>query len=125
MHHKNALTISHTTNFILFQTERACMRQFQICLKWQKDLQMGRKHCRKRRNCSLRAISPFPSVFKILLLQTCKNQGLFGKGFTLYHTIPTLNDLETRSLLNTLWKKEKMLVISIFTFFLQSFLLLQ
>ena len=23
----------------------------------------GRKHCRKRRNCSLRAISPFPTVF--------------------------------------------------------------
>ena len=26
-------------------------------------LQMGRKHCGKRRNCSLRAISPFPTVF--------------------------------------------------------------
>ena len=26
-------------------------------------LQMGKKHCRKRRNCSLRAISPFPIVF--------------------------------------------------------------
>ena len=24
---------------------------------------MGRKHCGKRRNCSLRAISPFPTVF--------------------------------------------------------------
>ena len=24
---------------------------------------MGRKHCEKRRNCSLRAISPFPTVF--------------------------------------------------------------
>ena len=24
---------------------------------------MGRKHCGKRRNCSLPAISPFPSVF--------------------------------------------------------------
>ena len=23
----------------------------------------GRKHCGKRRNCSLRAISPFPTVF--------------------------------------------------------------
>ena len=39
---------------------------------------MGRKHCGKRRNCSLRAVSPFPSVFK-RLLQTRKNQGLFGK----------------------------------------------
>ena len=25
--------------------------------------QVGRKHCRERRNCSLRAISPFPTVF--------------------------------------------------------------
>ena len=43
-----------------------------------KVIQMGRKHCGKRRNCSLRAVSPFPSVFK-RLLQTRKNQGLFGK----------------------------------------------
>ena len=24
---------------------------------------MGRKHCKKRKNCSLQAISPFPAVF--------------------------------------------------------------
>ena len=41
---------------------------------------MGRKHCGKRRNCSLRAISPFPSVFERFVLQIRKNQGLFGKG---------------------------------------------
>ena len=44
---------------------------------------MGRKHCGKMRNGSLRAISPFPTVFskdfERLLLQTCKNRGLFGK----------------------------------------------
>ena len=34
----------------------------------------------KRRNCSLQAISPFPTVFSRLVLQTRKNQGLFGKG---------------------------------------------
>ena len=28
-----------------------------------KKERMGRKHCGKRRNCSLRAISPFPTVF--------------------------------------------------------------
>ena len=50
-------------------------------------LQTCRKHYGKRRNCSLRAISPFPtgfsfshSVFKGLVLQTHKNQGLLGKG---------------------------------------------
>ena len=30
------------------------------------------KHCRKKRNRSLQAISPFPSVFKRLVLQTHK-----------------------------------------------------
>ena len=33
---------------------------------------MGRKHCGKRRNCSLRAISPFPTVFsKDLKTRVC------------------------------------------------------
>ena len=41
---------------------------------------MGRKHCGKWRNCLLWAIFPFPSVFKRLVLQTHKNQGLFWKG---------------------------------------------
>ena len=35
----------------------------------------------KRRNCSIRAISPFShSVFKRPVLQTSENQGLFGRG---------------------------------------------
>ena len=57
------LTHYQTTNFRLYQTERVCRRQFQIRQKWQKVFQMGRKYCGKRRNCSLRAISPFPTVF--------------------------------------------------------------
>ena len=36
----------------------------------------------KRRNCSLRAISPFYTVFKRLVLQTRKNKGSFGKQLT-------------------------------------------
>ena len=40
----------------------------------------GRKHSGKWRNRWLQAISPFPSVFKRLVLQTRKNKGLFGKG---------------------------------------------
>ena len=58
-----ALSNFQMTNFRLFQTERVCKRQFHTCSKWQKVLQMCRKHCGKRRNCSLRAISPFPTVF--------------------------------------------------------------
>ena len=43
------LTISQTTNFRLFPTERVC-RQFQIQRKQQKILKKGRKHCGKRQN---------------------------------------------------------------------------
>ena len=42
-----------------------------IWWKWRKVIQTGRKHCGKRRNCSLRAISPFPTVF---------STGLFPRG---------------------------------------------
>ena len=88
------LTLSQTTNFRYIQTERVCrwqfqigwkwqkVLQFQIGWKWQKVLQMGRKHG-KWRYCSLLAISPFLSVFKMLVLQTYKNQGLFGRGLNL------------------------------------------
>ena len=41
---------------------------------------MGRKHCGKRRNCSLRAISPFPSVFNRLVSQGCQKVSLCGNG---------------------------------------------
>ena len=36
---------------------------FNIDKKRQKLLQTGRKHCGKRRNCLLQAISPLPAVF--------------------------------------------------------------
>ena len=73
------LTLSQTTNLRVSQIERVCRRQFQGWWKWLKVFQMDRKHCGKRRNCSLRAISPFPTVFSSLVLQTRKNKGLFGK----------------------------------------------
>ena len=42
---------------------------------------MGRKHCGKRRNCSLRAISPFPAVFsKDLYSRRVKSRACLGKG---------------------------------------------
>ena len=77
----NGLTLSQTTNFWLFQIERVCRRQFQIGWKWQKALQMGRKHWGKRRNCSLWAISPFPSVFlKDLYYRHVKSRVCLEKG---------------------------------------------
>ena len=36
----------------------------------------------------------FPQCFQKLVQQTHKTQGLFGKGLTLYHTIPTFKDPE-------------------------------
>ena len=42
-----------------------------------KFFKTGRKHCRKRRNCLLRAIFPFPTVFS---KDFTADQGLFGKG---------------------------------------------
>ena len=57
---------------------------------------MGRKHCEKRRNCSLRAISPSfsHSVFKWLVSKGRQKVSLCGNELTLYHTIPTFNDPE-------------------------------
>ena len=72
------LTHYQTTNFRLFQTERVCRRQFQIWRKWQKVIQTGRKQCGKRRNCSLRAISPFSKVF---------SKGLFPRGIKRCHCV--------------------------------------
>ena len=73
-----SLTHYQMTNFRLFQNERLCRRQFQILRKWQKAIQTGRKHCGKRRNCSLRAISPFPTVF---------SKGLFPRGVKRCHCV--------------------------------------
>ena len=39
------------TNSTLFQTKRVCRQQFDE--KWQNAPQRGRKHCAKRRKCSL------------------------------------------------------------------------
>ena len=41
---QSELTHYQTTNFRLFQIERVCRQQFQIWRKWQKVIQMGRKH---------------------------------------------------------------------------------
>ena len=55
---RKSWTLSQTTNFRCFQTERVCRLQFQIQWKWYKVIQMGRKYCGKRRN------STFPEFFQ-------------------------------------------------------------
>ena len=79
--HFSVLTLSQTANFRPFEIESVCRRQFLIWWKWQKVLQTARKHCGKRRNCSLRVISPFPIVFsKDLYCRLIKTRACLGKG---------------------------------------------
>ena len=47
----------------------------------------GLKTLGEMRNYLLQVISPFSTVFSKDLLQTNKNQGLFGKGLTHSHTM--------------------------------------
>ena len=70
--HRGPLTHYQTTNFRHSQTDRVCRR------KWKKDIQTGRKHYGRRTNCSLRAISPFPTVF---------SKGLFPRGIKRRHCV--------------------------------------
>ena len=73
------LSLFQTTVFELFQIQRVCRRQFKIGWHRLKGLQMGRKHCgKRRRNCSLQAISPFPAVF---------SKGLFLSGVKRCHCV--------------------------------------
>ena len=75
------LTLCQTTNFRLFQTDRVCRRQSQFRSKWRKVLQIGRKHCVKRINCSLRVIYPLSTVFsKDFYRRHVKNRACLGKG---------------------------------------------
>ena len=61
------LTPPQTTNLRLFQTERVCRRQ------------KRKKHCGKRRNCLLRAISHLATVFlKSLYCRHIKQEGHDG-----------------------------------------------
>ena len=86
-HRRYGLTLSQTTNFRPFQTEKpTILNLIKMAEKFSKRVE----NTGKRRNCSLWAISPFSlSVFKTLVLHTCKktkNQGLFRKGLTLSQT---------------------------------------
>ena len=90
---------------------------------------MGRKHCRKRRIAHYKQFLLFPQCFEKTVLQTCKNQGLFGKGLKAIlltdnlHTLiipfqnkPWFLHFCRTSLLKTLLEKEKLLVMSNFSF---------
>ena len=116
------LTHYQKTNFRLFQTERVCRRQFQIRGKWQKIIQTGRKHCGKRRNSLLRAISSFPTVFsKGLLPRAVKRFHCVGMGKLFLKQALVFTCLWYKSFESTLGK-EKLLIMSNFLLFPQCFL---
>ena len=79
------LTLSQTTNFKLFQTKTVCRRQFKSDENDRKFSKRVENTVGKRRNCSLRAISPFPTVFsRDLYCRHVKTRAFFGKGLTLH-----------------------------------------
>ena len=61
---ENFITLSQTTNFRLFKTERVCERQFFNYMQMVDSSPQGVENiCGKRRNCLLQASSSFPEVF--------------------------------------------------------------
>ena len=81
------LTLSQTTNFRLFQTERVSDDNFKFDGN-------GRKFSKKVENTVGKgAISPFPTVFSgDMYCRHIKNQGLFGKGLsTLFFCLQMLS----------------------------------
>ena len=68
-------------DFRLFQTERVCRRQFKFDKNGRKFIKRVENTGGKRRNCSLRAISPFPTVFsKDLYCRYVKIWACLGMG---------------------------------------------
>ena len=102
---------SQTTNFRLFQPERASRRQFE-------ESESGRNYPRrventgKRRNCSLQAISPFPTLFSKDLVADTLKKGLIGKGLKAEVVWYMLNLLPDDKILD--WSKLKKIADDIF-----------
>ena len=75
------LTLSQTSDFLLFKTERVCRYNFIYDENDSKFSRRVEKHCWRRRNFSLQAISPFPTVFsKDLCSRHVKARARLGKG---------------------------------------------
>ena len=92
------LTLSQMANFRLFQTGRVCRPQFKIDKIWQKVLQMEKRLWEKEKL--------LVTFFKRLVLQTCKNQGLFGKQLTHSHTMTPFDASGKKPFKNTVGKGE-------------------
>ena len=78
--HECDSTLSQTTNFRLFQTERVCRRQFQFDENSGKFFKRLENTVGKGEIAGYKQLLLSHSVFKRLVLETRKNQGFFGKG---------------------------------------------
>ena len=110
-----ALIFSQKTNFRLFRTQRVCSDNFQfdengsrMFSKWVENTVVKGEIARYEQFLLL------PQCFQKDLLETCKNQGLFGKG--LLFNKPLFSPASSTSLLKTLWERETLLVIITFSF---------
>ena len=75
------LTLSQTKNFRLFQTDEFADDNFCFHVHGRKQVEMGRKTLWEKEKLIVTSNFSFSqSVYKRLVLQTHKKQGLFGKG---------------------------------------------
>ena len=78
---QHILTLSQTTSFRLFQTERGCRHTISALMKMEESSPNGWKTLWEKEKLLVTSNFSFShSVFKRLQLQTRKNHGLFGKG---------------------------------------------
>ena len=66
----------------MIKIETNCRRHFKVHLKWKINTIQGRKHCEKRRNCLLQAISPFLTMFSTAISSECQNVVLCDNGLS-------------------------------------------
>ena len=73
--------ITRRQNFRQVLVETNCRRHFKVNLKWKIGAIQCRKHCEKRRNCLLQAISPFShNVFHSYISLVRQDAALCGNG---------------------------------------------
>ena len=87
---KMIISLNHyqTTNFRLFQTERVCNDNFKFDKNGRK-LSIRVENTGKRRNCLLRAISPFPNCFQKACFPGASKGVIVLEWVNLYNLLPT------------------------------------
>ena len=90
LYFQSLLTLSQTTNFRIFQTERFTDDDFKFDEYGRKFSKWVENTGEKEKFLVTSNFSFSHSVFKRIVLQTRKNQGLFGKGLIFIHKTPVV-----------------------------------